>query len=107
MRAAGGVPRELEDAVVAELGLGEAALATLGRLVDGTRRDLVLWPAELAVEPAPGGRLVVRFVLPPGSYATQVLRELVATPWGERAAPAAAAPPGADDGAGDDGDLPA
>lgn len=104
MRAAGGVPRELEAAVVAELGLGEAALATLARLVDGTRRDLVLWPAELAVDPAPGARLIVRFVLPPGGYATQVLRELVATPWGERWTPTAASPPRAGDSAGDDGE---
>jgi len=97
MRAAAGVPRELEVAVVAELGLGEPALATLGRLVDGTRRDLLLWPAEVAVEAAPGARLIVRFSLPPGGYATQVLRELVATPWGERGAAVAATPTAAAD----------
>ncbi len=101
MRAAAGVPRELEDAVVTELALGEPTLATLGRLADGTRRDLLLWPAELAVEAAPGARLVVRFSLPPGGYATQVLRELVATPWGERGA-AAATTPGSDHGDGGD-----
>lgn len=83
MREAGGVPRELEEAVLGELNLGEPALRALAKLVDGTRRDLTLWPAQMAVEPAPDDRLVLTFALPPGAYATQVLREFVAASWFE------------------------
>ncbi|MBN2192976.1 MAG: tRNA pseudouridine(13) synthase TruD [Polyangiaceae bacterium] len=88
MRAASGVPHELETTALAELCLGERALDSLARLVDGTRRDLLLWPEELTAEAARDHRLTVTFVLPPGGYATQVLRELVATPWLKRCAAA-------------------
>jgi tRNA pseudouridine13 synthase len=104
MRAAAGVPLELEAAAFAELGLAERAIATLNRCVDGTRRDLLLWPTEVAVDTDAQGRLVVRFALPPGAYATQVLRELVASPAAAR--PPATATAGQDEDEEPDADSP-
>jgi tRNA pseudouridine13 synthase len=76
MRAAAGVPLELEHAVVAELGLSEAELAVLGQCAAGTRRDLLVKLDDLDVDRLDDGSLVLQFNLPSGSFATQVLREL-------------------------------
>jgi tRNA pseudouridine13 synthase len=76
MKASAGEPRELELEALSSLGLDEAALAALGRFAPGTRRDLLLWPSELAHEPAGEGALRLRFTLPAGSYATLVIRTL-------------------------------
>ena len=46
------------------------------KLTRGTRRPLLVWPAELSVQAEPEG-IRFRFVLPPGSYATVLLRELM------------------------------
>jgi tRNA pseudouridine13 synthase len=69
---------ELEERIVAELGLTERELAALGRHAPGTRRDLVVRPehAEVRVD---GNRLWISFELPAGSYATEVLREMLRT----------------------------
>ncbi len=75
MRAATGPAHELEASVLAELGLGEAALRELGRSAPGTRRDLLV-PLEDARVSEEGDRLVLEFGLPAGSYATGVVREL-------------------------------
>lgn len=97
MKAPSGAPADLERAVVADLGLSGAALETLGRLVDGTRRDLLVWPEQLQLTAAESGVLELSFVLPAGSYATQLLRELTRTSWlaGPSApCPEVPAPPG-------------
>ncbi len=71
----------LEDAAFGELGLGEAEQRRLADAAPGTRRDLFVRPEEITVEPAGPGELVLSFVLPAGSFATQLLRELTRSPW--------------------------
>lgn len=73
---------ELEQEILEEGGIRSTALAKLGRKVPGTRRPLRVWPTELHAEPAPAvdeldPGLALRFVLPPGSYATVLLREIM------------------------------
>ncbi|MCA9701136.1 MAG: tRNA pseudouridine(13) synthase TruD, partial [Myxococcales bacterium] len=74
----------LEQEVLEQGGIRPNALAKLGRRVPGTRRPIRVWPTELHVEPAPAisepaldPGLTLRFVLPPGSYATVLLREIM------------------------------
>ncbi|PRP96209.1 tRNA pseudouridine(13) synthase TruD [Enhygromyxa salina] len=77
---------ELEQAVLASVGLSPAKLTKLGRSAPGTRRQLLVWPAQVEVARAPatgsdpgpslGPGLALRFSLPAGSYATVLLREL-------------------------------
>ena len=75
MRAAQADAQTLEAEVLAELGLGEAALGELGRQAPGTRRDLLIRPAAWSVTEEPD-RLRLGFELPSGSYATVLVREL-------------------------------
>ncbi len=84
MRAAAGAALELEREVIAGLGLGAAEQEVLGHLADGTRRDLLIRPPLMTARSDEPGRLLVEVTLPPGAYATQVLRELLPTPWLER-----------------------
>lgn len=76
MKPSAGRPRELEARAVAELGLTERELELLGALAPGTRRDLLVHPADLGVERLEDGSLMLGFSLPSGSYATQLVREL-------------------------------
>jgi tRNA pseudouridine13 synthase len=96
MKASAGEPWRLEQSALEGLGLDDAALRALGRWAPGTRRDLLLWPSELAHEPAAGG-VSVSFSLGAGAYASLVIRTLTRQdPWlGAGAAGAA------DDDAGD------
>jgi tRNA pseudouridine13 synthase len=66
----------LEKKVLEELGLGLEELRTLSAHAPGTRRDLVVRPEHADVR-SDGARLVISFELPSGSYATEVLRELL------------------------------
>jgi tRNA pseudouridine13 synthase len=73
--------RAREDALLAAEGLDAAAFAVLGKLAEGTRRPLVV-PIEAAevragAEPA---TLLLEFMLPPGTYATVLLAEVVKPP---------------------------
>jgi tRNA pseudouridine13 synthase len=70
----------LEAAVINELGLAAAELDALARLAPGSRRDLVVFPEELSVQMDSPGTLLVRFFLPSGSYATNLVRELSHAP---------------------------
>jgi tRNA(Glu) U13 pseudouridine synthase TruD len=81
MKPARGKPLELEQSAIAALGLGEEALSRIGKLADGTRRDLFVRPAEVEIVPDGAGRLVVSFILPSGSYATLFIRELTRGPF--------------------------
>lgn len=72
MKPAHGVPGELEAAVLAESG---ASLEDFARArLDGTRRAVRVFLADLAIEAHPLG-LRVELRLPKGSYATVVMRE--------------------------------
>jgi tRNA pseudouridine13 synthase len=81
MKPAQGKPHELERASIASIGLGDDALSRIGRLADGTRRDLFVRPSDVDIAPDGPGRLVVSFVLPSGSYATLFVRELTRGPF--------------------------
>ena len=90
MKASQGVPRQLEQDAVDSLGLDAAALSSLGRWAPGTRRDLMLWPGALAVEPAGERSVTLAFELPAGAYASLVVRTLTRQdPWLGAAADAA------------------
>jgi tRNA pseudouridine13 synthase len=75
-RPTSGEAAALELSIIDELGLTADARDKLGRLAPGTRRDLVAPIADLRVEWAGVGRLLVEFSLPSGSYATEVIRQL-------------------------------
>jgi tRNA pseudouridine13 synthase len=75
MRAAMAEAAKLEADVLAELGLEPTALNELGRHAPGTRRDLLVRPLEVSIEPS-GDRLRLAFELPSGCYATMLVREL-------------------------------
>ncbi len=84
MRPAAADALELERRAWQEIGLGEEALATLGRLAPGTRRDLFAPLTGLSIEAGPAGavnRLRLSFTLPAGGYATEVLRQLTHAPF--------------------------
>ncbi|HEX7668755.1 MAG TPA: tRNA pseudouridine(13) synthase TruD [Polyangiaceae bacterium] len=76
MRAAREEPLAMEEEALAALGLDERMRTALGRHGDGTRRDLLLWPKEMTVEESGTDALTVQLVLPSGSYATVLVREL-------------------------------
>lgn len=88
MKSAAGEAHGLEQAVLAELGLGEQEQQRLAKAAPGARRDLVLALPKLEI--TPGAReYVLEFSLPAGSYATQVVREFTHAPWvSERPKPA-------------------
>lgn len=74
---------ELEAEVLSLAGVEPSALAALGRKAAGTRRPLTVEIAEVSLavaEPVAsaelGPGLVLGFVLPAGTYATQVCREV-------------------------------
>ena len=81
MVRAEGAPGALEQQAADALGLDEAAWERVGKAARGTRRDLVLRPAHLQIETTSDADLVLSFVLPSGSYATQVIRELTHGVW--------------------------
>ena len=92
MRASSGRPHELEIEASTSLGLSDEALAELGRSAPGTRRDLVLRPAEMRHELEPDGSLILDFALPAGAYASLVVRAFTRRdPWpvsdGDNSAP--------------------
>lgn len=82
MKTSAGEPLRLERAALDSLGLDEGALRALGRWAPGTRRDLLLWPADLGYDVGLDGALTVRFSLPAGAYASLVIQTLTRRdPW--------------------------
>jgi len=71
-----GEPAEREAAVLASSGLPEKAFETYAKLTSGTRRPYLIAVPDLAVVEEPDG-LRFTFTLPPGAYATVVLREVM------------------------------
>lgn len=92
MRRATEAAGELEADVLAASGLDDAAFSAIGHLAAGTRRPMVVWPTEVAVEPVTGDAVSVRFTLPAGSFATVFIHELIG-PLSDAEAARFAAPP--------------
>ncbi|MEO0324855.1 MAG: tRNA pseudouridine(13) synthase TruD, partial [Myxococcota bacterium] len=65
-----------ERALAASWGFSDAVLGRLGKLGAGTRRPIRVRPGELGRRTLDDGSWELRFTLPPGSYATVLLREL-------------------------------
>lgn len=74
--------RALEEQVLAEAGLEIAAFEPWKRIAPGGRRPLLVWPTSSEVAKDDTG-LRVQFELPPGAYATVILREITKTPFAE------------------------
>ena len=74
MRAPAQEPAEIERAVLAAHELTEADFSRFKKLTTGTRRPYLVRAENLEVEQAESG-LRFRFGLPPGCYATVLLRE--------------------------------
>ena len=79
MKRAEGEPAERESRVLKEASLTIDRFAAFGRLARGTRRPYTVRPGELQVLPEEEG-VRFRFTLPPGVYATSLLREFMKTP---------------------------
>jgi len=71
-----GEPQALEQRAIEALGLEPAVLEALGRAAPGARRDLVVYPGDLTLSELGESRAELVFVLPSGSYATILVREL-------------------------------
>ncbi len=75
-----GRPGRLEHEVLAETGLGPRDFAVGGGLnTKGGRRSLRIGIGDLEFETVSESRYRLRFELPPGSYATSVMREITKT----------------------------
>jgi tRNA pseudouridine13 synthase len=73
----GSPARALEEAVFADHQVSPQSFAAMGRLARGGRRPLSVPVADAEVRPGEEpDTLRLRFVLPPGAYATVLLREL-------------------------------
>lgn len=72
---------ELERAACDTLALGEEQQRLLADSAPGTRRDLLVWPGDLKVSEPVAGQLELEFFLPSGSFATQLVRELIRPKW--------------------------
>ena len=71
---------EWEAEAARSLGLTNEARRVLGKMAPGARRDVMVNPVDLEYR-SEGGRAVISFTLPSGSYATQIAREFTRLPW--------------------------
>jgi len=74
MRAAAGEVAARESRLLEQSGLCLESFSRFDKLTVGTRRPYLVWPQELSVAEDDQG-LRLSFGLPPGSYATMLLRE--------------------------------
>jgi tRNA(Glu) U13 pseudouridine synthase TruD len=63
--------------VLAAAGLDIASFAAAGKLAEGTRRPIAVDVGETSVTDGGNGTVTLTFALPPGAYATAVLREVM------------------------------
>ena len=66
-----------EESVLAEAGVDPRSFAVGGGEMEGTRRPYRVPVADLRIEPISGDALALEFILPRGSYAACVLREVM------------------------------
>lgn len=78
-----GLALELEEAVLRDAGLTRSDFDSVRRLAPGSRRALRVWPGEVEVREQAPDAVVLAFTLPPGSYATVVLREVLKATYAE------------------------
>ncbi|MEX0703970.1 MAG: tRNA pseudouridine(13) synthase TruD [Planctomycetales bacterium] len=79
MRQPAGEPLERERRLLEACELKLEDFRRQQRLLPGTRRACIVWPAELAIQAEPEG-LRLSFTLPPGTYATTLLAEFCKMP---------------------------
>ena len=77
MRAPTDVAAARETALLAAAGLAADAWQAEARLMSGSRRALTVWPDELDLRQMADDQLQLTFALPPGSYATVLLQEIM------------------------------
>ena len=77
MKAARGMPGQRERDVLLCAGLSGQELTKFRRLAPGARRALLVWPRDLTVRTRDENALAFSFTLPPGAYATCLLREFL------------------------------
>jgi tRNA pseudouridine13 synthase len=69
---------QIEAAVLTASGFTADTFSQFAKLTSGSRRPLGIVPTEFSVTPDDSAEgLIFRFVLPPGAYATTVLREFI------------------------------
>jgi tRNA pseudouridine13 synthase len=73
----------LEEQIWADFCMDADAREKLMREVGGTRRDLMIRPESMAWESIGPRSMSISFTLPPGAYATTLIREITRTPWFE------------------------
>jgi len=73
------IPAEREQAILDRFDLPREAFSKFKKLTLGTRRPMVIWPDDLAVQNVENG-IEFSFTLPSGVYATCLMRELLKTP---------------------------
>jgi tRNA pseudouridine13 synthase len=76
MKPPSGQPAKMEQEILKSHNLDEACWKKFPKLTRGTRRSLRIHVKELSVRQLPTG-VCLSFILPAGSYATSLLRELV------------------------------
>ena len=79
MKLPRGEPAEREARVLSGSGLSAASFERFSQLLPGTRRPLLVWPADVEGELTSEG-VRLRFQLPPGAYATALLAEICKLP---------------------------
>jgi tRNA pseudouridine13 synthase len=77
MRQPTGVPGEREARLLADAELTPESFGGFRDLLDGTRRPYLVRPGELTMTVVDDTTLRFEFALPPGVYATTLLRELI------------------------------
>lgn len=75
------VPKSWERKAIHDLRISEDAIGRLARNGQGTRRDVLLRISDLKWVRVDESAIQLEFTLPSGSYATQVIREFIRTPW--------------------------
>jgi tRNA pseudouridine13 synthase len=76
----GTVAAATEDELLIAHDLQLQDFARAGKLAQGTRRPLAVRVADPAVSATDDDAIEIQFTLPPGSYATAIMRELLKGP---------------------------